>query len=81
MRHEFQRGFLTQLDGFPLEIQRKFQKQLRFLLRDIRHPSLRAKKFDESGDIWQARVDKNVRFYFEIRNDTVTMLSIIKHPR
>jgi hypothetical protein len=39
------------------EIQRAFNKQALLLLQDLRHPSLRAKKFDEARDIWQGRVN------------------------
>lgn len=56
-----------------------FEKQLRFLLRDIRHPSLRAKKYDEANDIWQARVTSNVRFYFSIADGAFVILDIEKH--
>ena len=59
--------------------QRKFQKQITLLLRDIRHPSLRAKKYDEAQDIWQARVDDNARFYFKIIRDRYSLLDIKKH--
>ena len=34
------------------------------MLSDIRYPSLHAKKYDESGDLWQARVIRDWRFYF-----------------
>lgn len=81
MRHEFENKFLEQLEDLPIEVQKKFQKQLRFLLQDIRHPSLRAKKHDELRDIWQARVDKNVRFYFKIESNTIILLSVKKHPK
>lgn len=81
MRHEFENKFLEQLENFPLEVQRKFQKQLRFLLQDVRHPSLHAKKYGGTNNIWQARVDKNVRFYFEIKSDKITFLAIKKHPK
>jgi plasmid maintenance system killer protein len=30
------------------------------------HPSLHAKKYDEENDVWQARVNKDWRFYFTI---------------
>ena len=36
----------------PSEIKKLFGKQLAFLLNDYRHPSLQAKKFDDSR--WQA---------------------------
>ena len=37
------------------EIRKAFAKQLGFLLDRLSHPSLRAKKYDEANDIWQAR--------------------------
>lgn len=63
----------------PKEVQRAFEKQLRFLMTDMRHSSLRAKKYDEARDIWQARVTKNVRFYFSIVGETYVILDIEKH--
>ena len=80
MKHKFQRKFIDQLESFPLEIRNKFQKQLIFLLQDIRHPSLHAKKYNENDDIWQARVDRNVRFYFKIDDDVYIIFRITKHP-
>ena len=59
----------------------KFEKQLSYLLKNINHPSLRAKKYDEVQDIWQARVDDYYRFYFQIRKDVYRILTIIKHPK
>ncbi len=63
------------------DLKKKFEKQVRFLLKNIRHPSLRAKKYDEARDIWQARVDDDYRFYFKIERDIYYILSIIKHPK
>jgi mRNA interferase RelE/StbE len=60
---------------------RAFDKQLRFLAGNLHHPSLRAKKYDESKDRWQARVDKNRRFYFKIVNDAYIVTEIIPHPK
>lgn len=73
--------FDRNISKFSAEIQKKFQKQLSYLLKDIRHPSLHAKKYNESKGIWQARVDDNVRFYFLIMDDTYILLDIIKHPK
>jgi hypothetical protein len=44
-------------------------------------PSLRAKKYDESQDLWQARVNKDWRFYFLIRDDIYYIVDIIPHPK
>ena len=73
--------FKENLLKFPQGIQEKFYKQAEFLLRDIRYSSLRAKKYDESKGVWQARVDMSVRFYFLINNDTYILLDIKKHPK
>jgi len=81
MKFEFSDHFLKKLDVFPISIRRKFEKQLTFLLRDIRYPSLRAKKYLENEDIWQARVDEDIRFYFQIENDTYILLDIMRHPK
>lgn len=51
-------------------IQQKFRKQIILLLTDLRHPSLHCKKFDETHGIWQARVDRDVRFYCSLRKTT-----------
>ncbi len=62
-------------------IQRAFDKQLALLLRDLRHPSLRAKKYDEGQDIWQARITGGYRFYFRIEGDTYKIISITSHTK
>ena len=65
----------------PPELQKTADKQFSFLLRDIYHPSLHAKKYDEGGDVWQGRLTRGFRFYFQIRGDEYYILSIVKHPK
>jgi len=65
----------------PPVVQKAFFKQVKLLERDLRHPSLRAKKYDEALDLWQARVNKDWRFYFNIVNDTYVIRDIIPHPK
>ena len=69
------------LRKFPSEIQDRFYKQVEYLANDIRHPSLRAKKYDEATGVWQARVTDTIRFYFTIEGDTYRLLNIKKHPK
>jgi hypothetical protein len=38
----------------PAEVRKAFFKQVAFLEKDLRHPSLHAKKYDESEGRWQA---------------------------
>lgn len=81
MRIEYTPKFKKNLRSFPEETRKTFYKQVNFLLRDIRHPSLKAKKYNEEGNIWQARIDKNIRLYFLIENDTYILLEIKYHPK
>ena len=67
--------------GAPLRIQRAFDKQVRLLAENLNHPSLRAKKYDEAGDIWQARVNRDWRFYFLIQDDMYLIVTIVPHPK
>jgi plasmid maintenance system killer protein len=65
----------------PEKIRRAFHKQVAFLVADLRHPSLHAKKYDEANDIWQARVNRDWRFYFRIEGDAYRILRVIPHPK
>ena len=81
MRYHFTEGFTKNLEFIPRVIQQKFWKQLSFLLKNPRHPSLNTKKYDEAKRIWQARVDRSYRFYFLIEKDIYTLLDIGPHPK
>ena len=65
----------------PLAIQEAFDKQVRLLARNLNHPSLHAKKYDQATDLWQARVNRDWRFYFLIQNDTYLIVTITAHPK
>jgi hypothetical protein len=62
-------------------VQRAFYKQLRFLESNLLYPSLRAKKYDEAMDLWQARVNRDWRFYFTIACDTYRIEDVVLHPK
>ena len=65
----------------PTGIQRAILKQTRLLPQNLYHPSLRAKKYSESEDVWQARASKDWRFYFTIEGDTYHIQNITPHPK
>lgn len=65
----------------PKSVQKAFEKHVRLLLENLRHPSLRAKKYDEAKGIWQARVTRSWRFYFSIEDDAYLLHDIIPHPK
>lgn len=65
----------------PKVIQQAFDKQVTLLLRNLRHPSLQCKKYDEAKDCWQARVTRDWRFYFTIADDIYILQDITRHPK
>jgi mRNA-degrading endonuclease RelE of RelBE toxin-antitoxin system len=69
------------LDGLEEKVRKAFFKQVKFLEENLRHPSLRAKKYDTSKDLWQARVNKDWRFYFLILDDVYYIVDITPHPK
>jgi hypothetical protein len=81
MRILFSPHFARSYRKAPLAIQRAFDKQSLRMLQNLRHPSLRAKKYDESANLWQARVTGSWRFYFKIEGDTYRLEEIRAHPK
>jgi mRNA-degrading endonuclease RelE of RelBE toxin-antitoxin system len=59
----------------PAAVRKPFFKQLELLEKNRRHPSLRAKRFKEGGNYWQARVNRDWRFYFAIETTSTTSSS------
>ena len=51
MRVVHTKNFGQSLAALPLEIRKKFDKQSEYLVKDLRHPSLRCKKYDETRGI------------------------------
>ncbi|TSC74995.1 MAG: hypothetical protein G01um101430_675 [Parcubacteria group bacterium Gr01-1014_30] len=81
MRAEFTPQFERQYAKIPLNIRKAFDQKLPLLVQNLRHPSLRAKKYDEANDIWQARVTLGYRFYFRIEKDTYKIIAITPHSK
>jgi mRNA-degrading endonuclease RelE of RelBE toxin-antitoxin system len=69
------------LKDAPPHVRRAFQKQLRLLAANLQYPSLHAKKYDEGGDLWQARVNKSWRFFFTITHDFYRIEDVTPHPK
>lgn len=73
--------FRRSFDAAPPSVQKAIDKQLQLLITNARHPSLHAKKYDETRGIWQARVNRDWRFYFQIENDTYHLIDVMPHPK
>lgn len=81
MTVEYSDAVAEALKRAPAAVRKAFFKQVEFLASNLHHPSLRAKKYDEARDRWQARVNKDWRFYFVIIEDTYRILKLIPHPK
>jgi mRNA interferase RelE/StbE len=77
----FSKHFLRSYSKAPKTVQAAFDKQSQLLRQNLHHPSLRAKKYDQNSNLWQARVNYAWRFYFHIVGDTYFMDEIKDHPK
>ncbi len=71
--------FKKDYKALPARIQKKMDTQLRLLLTDHRHPSLRIKKMKGKEDIWEGTVTKSYRFTFKIEGDRYILRRIGTH--
>ena len=63
----------------PKDIQKKVDRQIVILSKDLSHPSLHTKKIRGSGGIWEARIDIYYRTTFEILDDTIFLRVVGNH--
>lgn len=70
MKIIFSNSFEKDYKKLPLKIQKLLDKQLIMLLENSRYPSLRIKKIQGRGDIWEGRITQSYRFTFQKKNDT-----------
>lgn len=81
MKLDYTKTALDTLKNLPIPIRKAFYKQTGFLLQNLHHPSLHTKKYSETDDKWQARVNRSWRFYFKIVADTFIVEDITPHPK
>ncbi len=81
MRISYSERLLRSLEAATPAVRKAFFKQLGFLEANLLHPSLHAKKYDESLGLWQARVNRRWRFYFTVEDDEYRLHDIQPHPK
>jgi mRNA interferase RelE/StbE len=81
MKITYSRNAREDLVRAPAPVRKAFYKQAAFLIQDLHHPSIRAKKYNEANDIWQGRVNRNWRFYFKVQGEEYFVTSVIPHPK
>jgi hypothetical protein len=81
MKIKYSDAVAEALGNAPSAVRKAFFKQAKMLERNLRHPSPRAKKYDEANNRWQARVNRGWRFYFKIADDSYFITELIPHPK
>jgi len=72
-------SFKRDYGKLPEIVKRQADKTLQFLVANLSHPSLRAKKIKSRENIWEARVSRGYRLSFEIKGETSILRRIGKH--
>ena len=71
--------FRKSYQHLPSSLQRKVDKQLRFLVENLRHPSLQVKPIKGARGLWEARVDLHYRMTFEMIGDAISLRVVGNH--
>ena len=81
MRLLYTNRFLRSYAGASPEIRKAFDRRAAFLAKNLLHPSLHSKKYDESQNIWQARITRDWRIYFRIDGQDCYLIDLVPHPK
>ena len=81
MTVRYSQHFLRQCAAAPPQVRKAFDKQWELLLENPAYPSLRAKEYRGTLDLWQARVNRGWRFYFTIEGNEYHLHEIKRHPK
>jgi len=71
--------FKKDYQRLPSHIQGRVDEKLRFLLRDLRHPSLRVHKLRGAEGLWEFSVTMEYRVIFEIEDEYYVLLGVGPH--
>ena len=63
------------------DIRRYVDKTLDLLRENPYHPSLHTHKRRGEKEVWQARVTRNYRLYFEMEGDIIRLVSVVPHEK
>jgi len=74
-------SFDKHYETLPGHIKRKFEKQVRFLLNDPKHPSLKIHRFESIKGLWEFYVDDYYRCLFSIESNTYILKWVGTHPQ
>ena len=75
----FTKPFVKDYKKLPKNIQENVDRKLSFLLKDMRHPSLRVKKVRGYDDVWEGSITMKYRFFFRRAEDKYVLLRVGTH--
>lgn len=73
--------FKKDFKNLPKNIQQRFERKIKIFTSNPRHPSFRTKKMGSLEKVWEASIDMNYRFTFEIYPDYYLLRRIGPHDR
>jgi len=79
MKVRVTRRFSKDYKKLSLDIQKRLDRKLEFLLNNPRHPSLRMHKIQGSEGVWEFSITMNYRVIFEIVDDCYVLLGVGPH--
>ena len=63
----------------PASIQKRTDEKLKFLVQNMSHPSLRVKRVQKYKGVFEGRVTKDYRFFFQTTTEGYILLRVDKH--
>lgn len=75
----FTKRFKKDYKKLPQDIQRRTDKKLKFLLKDISHPSLRIKKVKKYKDVYELSVAMQYRCFLNFQGCICNLVRVGKH--
>ena len=79
MRLRKEKQFERDFDVLPERIKRQAATKFAIFVKNPRHPSLKTKKMEGQGDIWEGRISGDYRFTFKIEGDLCKLRRIGTH--
>lgn len=79
MRFHRTKEFASLYKKLPADIRKRANNQLRLLLENPRHPSLRLHKIRSYTNLWEISVTMHYRITFEIEGDEYVLRRIGPH--
>jgi len=63
----------------PASIQKRTDEKLKFLVQNMSHPSLRVKRVQKYKGVFEGRVTRDYRFFFQPTTEGYILLRVDKH--